>query len=108
MHLHHLLLSPPLPLEGASVEPAVVGGCRRGNEAQVRVEGEVQVLLQNSQEWQAGNLHLAGSWRWGRLDVADSDVRSCRSARQHQSLALLKQSGSLKHWAKYGLSTRTW
>ena len=46
--------------------------------------------------WEA-RVHLVASWRWRRFDEADSDVRSCRSARQHQLLALLKESRGFKH-----------
>ena len=80
---HHLHLWPPLPFKGAGVDSVVMEGGGLGDEAQVWVEGELDLILKAVRLVMHDFAHLAFHWSWGALGVGDTDVRRWRSARYY-------------------------
>ena len=85
-----------MPFKGAGVDSVVMEGGRLGDEAQVWVEGELDLILKAVRLVMHDFAHLAFHWSWGALGVGDTDVRRCRSARYYQTLALLKETRGVK------------
>ena len=64
-----------MPFKGAGVDSVVMEGGRLGDEAQVWVEGEFDLILKAVRLVKHDFAHLAFHWKRGALGVGDTDVR---------------------------------